>query len=62
MHTVNILSKETADKLLNSGYKYTTQKTNQGNIYSFIATDELLKLLNSEYDKSSFFISKYYNL
>ena len=61
MRTVNIFSKETADKLSALGFNYNIQKTDKGNIYSFIASKELMELLNSEYEKSSFFMSKYYN-
>lgn len=61
MQIINVMSKSVADELLSLGFHYNTQKIDNKEIYSFIATDEIVNILNSKYDKGSFFMGKYCN-
>ena len=58
MGTINILSKEQADKLSVLGFKYTEQKINsEQTVYSFIDTPEIRKIVSSQFAKNDFHIS-----
>lgn len=58
MGTINILSKEQADKLSVLGFKYTEQKINsEQTVYSFIDTPEIRKIVSSQFAKNEFYIS-----
>lgn len=58
MGTINILSKEQADKLSVLGFKYTEQKINsEQTVYSFIDTPEIRKIVSSQFAKNDFYIS-----
>lgn len=58
MGTINILSKEQADKLSMLGFKYTEQKINsEQTVYSFIDTPEIRKIVSSQFAKNEFYIS-----
>ena len=58
MGTINILSKEQADKLSMLGFKYTEQKINSEQIvYAFIDTPEIRKIISSQFAKNDFYIS-----
>lgn len=58
MGTINILSKEQADKLFVLGFKYTEQKINsEQTVYSFIDTPEIRKIVSSQFAKNEFYIS-----
>lgn len=58
MGTINILSKEKADKLFALGFKYTKQKINSKQIvYAFIDTPEIRKIVSSQFKKNEFYIS-----
>lgn len=57
--TINILSKEKADILLSLGFKYVKQNINAGQeIYSFIDTPEIRKLVSCQFEKKDFYITK----
>ena len=56
--TINILSKERADTLLAMGFKYTEQKIgNDRIVYSFIDTQEIRKIVSSQFSSNEFYIS-----
>ena len=58
MGTINILSKEQADKLSMLGFKYTEHKINsEQTVYSFIDTPEIRKMVSSQFTKNEFYIS-----
>ena len=58
MGTINILSKEQADKLSVLGFKYTEQKINsEQTVYSFIDTPEIRKIVSTQFAKNEFYIS-----
>lgn len=58
MGTINILSKEQADKLSVLGFKYTEQKINsEQTVYSFIDTPDIRKIVSSQFAKNEFYIS-----
>ena len=58
MGTINILSKEQADKLSVLGFEYTEQKINsEQTVYSFIDTPEIRKIVSSQFAQNEFYIS-----
>lgn len=58
MGTINILSKEQADKLAMLGFKYTEHKINsEQTVYSFIDTPEIRKVVLNQFAKNEFYIS-----
>ena len=58
MGTINILSKEQADKLSALGFNYTEQTINsEQTVYSFIDTPEIRKIVSSQFAKNEFYIS-----
>lgn len=61
MEVINILDKDIALKLDTLGFKYNIQLINNKQVYTFIESPELMKILNSKFNKTSFFTSKYMN-
>ena len=55
---VIIMDKTKADTLLSLGYKYTTRKIDNEEVFVFIQTNELMKELNSKFEEGSFLLSK----
>ena len=58
MGEILILDKTKADTLLSLGFKYTTRKIGNKEVFVFIQTNELMKELNSKFEKGSFLLSK----
>ncbi len=58
MGEILILNKNQADTLLSLGFKYKKRIIDNKEIFVFAQTNELIKELNSKFDKSSFFVSK----
>lgn len=58
MGEILILDKTKADTLLSLGFKYTTRKIDNKEVFVFIQTNELMKELNSKFEKGSFLLSK----
>ncbi len=56
-----ILDKSKADTLLLLGFKYITRNIDNKEVFVFIQTNELMKELNSKFEKGSFFIGKTVN-
>lgn len=59
--TVNILDKEKADKLIKYGFHYNVQKNNGEDIYVFIKSPSLMKVLATEISESDFYFGKTLN-
>lgn len=59
--TVNILDKEKADKLIKYGFHYNIQKNNGEDIYVFIKSPSLMKVLATEFSKNDFYFGKTLN-
>ena len=55
------MDKTKADTLLSLGFKYTTRKIDNKEVFVFIQTNELMKELNSKFEEGSFFIGKTVN-
>ena len=55
---VIIMEKTKADNLLSLGFKYTTRKIDNKEVFVFIQTNELMKELNSKFEEGSFLLSK----
>ena len=55
---VIIMDKTKADTLLSLGFKYTTRKIDNKEVFVFIQTNELMKELNSKFEEGSFLLSK----
>lgn len=53
-----IMDKTKADTLLSLGFKYTTRKIDNKEVFVFIQTNELMKELNSKFEQGSFLLSK----
>lgn len=53
-----IMDKTKADTLLSLGFKYTTRKIDNKEVFVFIQTNELMKELNSKFEEGSFLLSK----
>lgn len=58
---VVILDKTKVDTLLSLGFKYTIRNIDNKEVFVFIQTNELMKELNSNFEQSSFFVSKTVN-
>ena len=58
MGEVLILDKTKADTLLSLGFKYTKRNIDNKEVFVFIQTNELMKELNSKFEKSSFILQK----
>jgi len=56
---VIILDKEKADALQLLGFKYVVRNVGNKEAFVFIKTHELMKELNSKFEKGSFLITKY---
>lgn len=61
MGEILILDKAKADTLLSLGFKYTTRKIDNKEVFVFIQTNELMKELNSKFEEGSFFIGRTVN-
>lgn len=61
MGEILILDKNQADTLLSLGFKYTKRNIKNKELFVFIQTNELMKELNSKFERSSFFISSTVN-
>lgn len=61
INLINILDKNKADYLNSKGFSYLIKRIDKKTVYQFVGTEEFLKVLNSNYDKGSFFIQKYMN-
>ena len=57
MGEVLILDKTKADTLLSLGFKYTKRNIDNKEVFVFIQTNELIKLLSSNFEQSDFLIS-----
>ena len=58
MGTINVLSKEQADKLSALGFKYVEREINSEHIvYTFIYTPEIRKIVSNQCAKNDFYIS-----
>lgn len=55
---VIIMDKTKADTLLSLGFKYTTRKIDNKEVFVFIQTNELMKELNSKFEEGSFFVGQ----
>lgn len=58
MGEVLILDLAKADHLLSLGFKYKTRNIDNKDVFVFIQTNELMKVLNSKFEQGSFFVSK----
>ena len=58
MGEVIIMDKTKADTLLSLGFKYTTRKIDNKEVFVFIQTNELMQELNSKFEQGSFLLSK----
>lgn len=55
---VLILDQAKANTLISLGFKYTKRSIDNKEVFVFIQTNELMKELNSKFEKSSFFVQK----
>lgn len=55
---VLLLDKVKADTLLSLGFKYTKRNVGNDEVFVFIQTNELMKELNSKFEKGSFLLQK----
>lgn len=58
MGEIILLDKSKADTLLSLGFRYIVRNIDNKQAFVFMQTNELMKELNSKFDKSSFFVSK----
>lgn len=58
MGDVFILDKNQANTLLSLGFKYTKRTIDNKEVFVFIQTNELMKELNSKFERGSFFVNK----
>lgn len=61
MKLVKIFDIKKANRLLSSGFQYTTEIFNGKTIFVFIATDELLKNIQSNFANNEFFVDRTLN-
>lgn len=61
MNIIYLIDKSKADELLSLGFQYKEKKMQDKTAYEFIGTTELIQILNSKFDNSSFFVSKNMN-
>ena len=52
------MDKTKADTLLSLGFKYTTRKIDNKEVFVFIQTNELMKERSSKFEEGSFLLSK----
>ena len=56
---INIIEKETADKLIELGFHCHEQKMNDEQmVYQFLSSPELMNILASQFEELDFFMSK----
>lgn len=55
---VIIFNQNQADALLSLGFKYTKRNIDNNEVFVFIQTNELLKELNSKFERGSFLLQK----
>ncbi len=55
---VIILDKNQANTLLSLGFKYTQRNIDNKEVFVFIQTNELMKELNSKFERSSFLLNQ----
>ena len=56
---INIIEKETADKLIELGFHCHEQKMNDEQmVYQFLSSPKLMNMLASQFEKTDFFVSK----
>lgn len=58
MGEVLILDPQKAEQLQQCGFKYTKRNIDNKEVFVFIQTNELMKELNSKFEKSSFILQK----
>ena len=58
MGEILIVDQVKADTLLSLGFKYTKRNIDNEEVFVFIQTKELMKLLSSNFEQGEFFISK----
>ena len=59
MNVINIIDKTKADELFMLGFKGTEQRLNENQmVYSFFATQELLEVISSKFEKNDYYIKK----
>lgn len=61
INMINIADKNKAEILKNQGFKYRVQNIDKKEIFIFMETPELRKLLNEKFSDQDFFISKTMN-
>lgn len=59
--TVIFLDKEKADKLTAMGFRYNVQKNDGLDVYVFIKSPSLMKVLAAEFSKNDFYFGKTLN-
>ncbi len=60
--TVNFLNKSKADELKARGFNYTVQRIGDGNnVYVFVRTPDLMKIIAGKFSESDFYIGKTLN-
>ena len=58
MNVIYVFDQEKAKLLQNLGFKYTERNIDGKKAYQFIGTEELMKSLNSKFDRSDFLVRK----
>ena len=58
MGEILILDPQKAEQLRQNGFKYTKRNIDNREVFVFIQTNELMKELNSKFEKSSFILQK----
>lgn len=58
MKIVYIFEKIKADYLRSLGFIYNEKEIDNKKVYQFFGTEELIKLLNSKFDKGDFLVQK----
>lgn len=61
MGEILILNQDQADKLQQLGFKYTKRTIDNKEVFVFIQTNELMRELNSKFERGSFFINSTVN-
>jgi hypothetical protein len=58
MGEILILNQDQANKLQQLGFKYTKRTIDNKEVFVFIQTNELMKELNSKFERGSFLLQK----
>lgn len=58
MGEILILDPQKAEQLRQNGFKYTKRNIDNREVFVFIQTNELMKELNSKFEKGSFLLQK----